>query len=62
MIDSLYRAIKYAAFNRQGFTVGGAEFTPEQVKQLQAELLQHMGDSVALQLIKERANNDQITI
>lgn len=58
MIDALYRAIKRAAWDRQGFSVGGAEFTPEQAKQLQAELLQHMADSVALELIKQGAAHE----
>lgn len=58
MIDTLYRAIKHAAWKREGFSVGGSEFTSEEVKKLKEELLQHMADSVALQLIKEGVTHE----
>lgn len=37
-LSDLLQALKYAKWNREGFTVGGSEFTPEQTAALLGEL------------------------
>lgn len=37
-LSDLLQALKYAKWNREGFTVGGSEFTPEQTATLLGEL------------------------
>lgn len=34
----LMAALKYAAHNRQGFSVGGADFSPEQTREMLGEI------------------------
>lgn len=52
-IVTLYIAIKRASFDRESFTIAGSEFSPNDAKKLIKELQKLMGDSCALEALKE---------
>jgi hypothetical protein len=58
MIDSLYIAIKRAAFDRKGFSIAGSDFSPNDAKLILEELQRHMADSVALEFMKKEISGN----
>jgi len=58
MIDQLFSALKRAAWDKQGFSIGGSDFSASDAKKLADEVMHLMGDSVALEYIRERVQHD----